>query len=134
MCKILFSLFIFSFAIAQQFSVSNIISEPVIFIKHNGYEKYQNYLAMNLSYLPLNALRKQIELRYSLILRNRGEAHITVITPPEFDQFLQGKISIAQIDSIAIKNQIQQAKFTIIGLGIGRNYRIYEKRSTPKHK
>lgn len=53
-------------------------------------------------------------------LSSRGEAHITVITPPEFDNYLKPSgVSINEIDAIALKYNIQKAPFQIGCLGAG---------------
>lgn len=78
------------------------------------------YLAMNLPFAPANKLREQLEdtLRVQS-LANRGEAHITVLTPPEYKVLQSGPnpVTHAQIQALADKHRIQDAKFDIVCLG-----------------
>lgn len=96
------------------------------FISHTESRKMGSYLALNLSAKPFQELKKQVEQvakQESLIskdLIDRGEAHITVITPPEFDQVLSPYVSIDEINKIAEQNKIQETsdlKWTCLGRG-----------------
>lgn len=42
------------------------------------------YIGLNVRYPPIEALRKTVEKKIRKELLNRGEAHITVLTPPEY--------------------------------------------------
>jgi hypothetical protein len=46
-----------------------------------------------------------------------GEAHITVISPPEYEVFAKVNISIEDINTIATAHSIQASKFRVICLG-----------------
>ncbi|CAO3622887.1 unnamed protein product [Cunninghamella blakesleeana] len=50
-------------------------------------------------------------------LQSRGEAHITVISPPEFNVLASVNITIQDINKIAKKNNIQSSPFKAICLG-----------------
>lgn len=95
------------------------VNAPAPFVEHAGPEKMQSYLAMNLPYPPIEAIRKNLEKRLGRELMNRGEAHITVITPIEFDQVLGSKISMKKINSIAIQAGMQDdpVQFLCVGRG-----------------
>lgn len=77
---------------AQPFKISADIhrTDSTPFIPHTESKPYGSYLAMNLPFEPIEALRKELERRESVSLAHRGEAHITVITPPEFDKHFKG--------------------------------------------
>lgn len=77
------------------------------------------YLSMNVEFLPLNDVRKQVEAREKLALQHRGEAHITVISPPEYEQ-LKSALSIELINEVALLNRIQETPFEIVCLGRGQ--------------
>jgi hypothetical protein len=53
---------------------------PITFLEN------KSHLAMNIPYIPVESLRKEVEKRLGSDLKNRGEAHITVITPPEYER------------------------------------------------
>lgn len=44
----------------------------------------KNYASFELAYPYYKALLNKLEVRKKLVLNNRGEAHITLITPPEY--------------------------------------------------
>src|SRR4051812_31607633 len=48
-----------------------------------GIELRADYIALPLLYPPAERLRQNLEKELSAALLNRGEAHITVVTPPE---------------------------------------------------
>lgn len=80
----------------------------------------ENYLAMALPYPPMRSLFEHLSARSEIgILRSRGEAHITVITPPEY-QVLREKMSIMQINQIAQELSLQATKIEPICIGVGR--------------
>lgn len=83
-------------------------------------------LALNLPYAPIRALRPPIEraigrpLDFLRAWSPQGEAHVTVVTPPEFEQALRAKLTIAEIDAIARRLRIQSSDLRILGLGSAR--------------
>ena len=87
------------------------------FISHRGSGPYGSYLTMEITYEPVEKLWRDIESKEGIKLKNRGEAHITVITPVEFNKVLSKKVSIAEIDKIALEQRIQSSKFHIECLG-----------------
>lgn len=50
-------------------------------------------------------------------LINRGESHVTVISPPEFAVLATAGITIEQVNKIARDLKIQSSKVTIVCLG-----------------
>lgn len=77
------------------------------------------YLAMNVFYEPLIDVRTAIENIENVKLKHRGEAHITVITPPEYEK-LKSVLSIELINEVALLNRIQESPFEIVCLGKGK--------------
>lgn len=121
------------------------LNEPVPFIGFEGVEPdldlpiyqqdpaiWKNYLQMNLNFEPVRRLKDQMAqlLGVSLdgydpatgLTRPRVEAHITVITPPEYNEYLAGSISMKRINEIAQEMNIQSARFEVIGVGSGAAY------------
>lgn len=89
------------------------------FIKHESPQKYGSYLSMNIAYGPVKELYNVMQKSLKHKLKNRGEAHITVITPPEYSNQLSSKLTIKDIHQIAINNKIQQAQFENVCIGRG---------------
>ena len=85
------------------------------FVSHQGTETFDTYLAMNLPYGPTINIREQIEQLFDVQLKDRGEAHITVITPPEY-QRLSDRLNMTQIEAL-VGEDIQDASFQITCLG-----------------
>jgi len=94
-------------------------TEKAEFIPHMEEKPMKAYLAMNLPYLPYQTLLEQLQSREGITLQNRGEAHITVVTPVEYDKVLKRHLSIADIHKIAIDAGIQDLAFTPTCLGRG---------------
>lgn len=80
-------------------------------------ERY--YLAQSISFPPVQNLRKDIEAAQEITLKHRGEAHITVITPPEYHEVLSEFISRQEIDQLADAFNLQESHFNIRCLGRG---------------
>lgn len=81
---------------------------------------HDTYLALGVPYEPIRTLKNQIEAREGLSLSDRGEAHLTVVTPPEFSR-LKAKLSMAEIEWLARTNGFYEAKFAIACVGRGKN-------------
>ena len=75
---------------------------------------HPNYLAMNLDFATYKKIFDEIKQEQSE-LKNRGEAHITVINPNEF-KILKQFVEMKEIENIA--RNIQKAKFTEVCLGL----------------
>ena len=90
------------------------------FIAHSGSGKYDNYLMLNVPFAPVEKVFLDLQTTLGKSLKNRGEAHITVITPPEYNNSLKGFVSMAEIDKIAIEMNIQSAEFEIVCIGSGK--------------
>jgi len=63
-------------------------------------------------------LLQKIKTKRNLELKSRGEAHITLLTPPEFKAF-QGKIPMSEIEA-ATKPILEKATFEVLCLGSGK--------------
>ncbi|HWU43604.1 MAG TPA: 2'-5' RNA ligase family protein [Bdellovibrio sp.] len=94
-------------------------SESAPFLRHEEKGPFKSYLAMNLPYPEFAKIREDLEAKNHLKLLNRGEAHITVITPPEYDTILSKKISIQEIHDLAEKMKIQESPIKKICVGQG---------------
>jgi len=95
-------------------------TEKAPFIEHTEEKPMKAYLAMNLPYAPYQALLEQVQKTEGVTLTNRGEAHITVVTPIEYDKVLKKHLSIAEIHKIAAAAKIQDAEFTPVCVGRGQ--------------
>lgn len=95
-------------------------NQQLSFTPHHGEGRWGKYLTMNINYAPINQLFNQLSPQRPKPLKNRGEAHITVITPVEFYQVLGKKLSIEQISQIARDHHIQSATFEVVCLGRGQ--------------
>lgn len=81
--------------------------------------EHENWLGRNVDFSSIDSLRKQLEQHLGQSLKNRGEAHITIITPPEYDS-LKKYLSIQQINALALAEKIQQTSYTPLCMGLGQ--------------
>lgn len=104
----------------KSYSLDSSIFKKQEFIEHMGRGPFQRSLQMNIEFSSIRKLFMELDkdLKGALNKRNaRKEAHITVITPPEFDNILDGFISINEIHELARRSKIQDSKFNILCLG-----------------
>jgi hypothetical protein len=93
---------------------------PLAFKPHHGSRPFGSYLTMNVNYQPMAQLLTLFSTHYQHPLKSRGEAHITVITPVEYDKVLKKHITISEIDHIALAMNIQSSAFEVVCLGRGK--------------
>ena len=91
---------------------------PELFVPISWIEN-KSHLAMNLHYPPVQKVKEQVDANLPIPLKTRGEAHITVITPPEYEK-LKTFLSMERINAIAVQHNIQQFAFKPFCLGRGR--------------
>ncbi|MFZ4713528.1 MAG: 2'-5' RNA ligase family protein [Bacteriovoracaceae bacterium] len=105
--------------IVESYSINKAIFETkkIPMKSHNGKKEFERYLSMELPYAPVKALYQDLQKRLGKKLITRKEAHITVITPVEFDEALSSKLTMSKIEEIAKKYDIQNSPFTIKCLG-----------------
>lgn len=90
------------------------------FISHQGGGRFATYLTMEVQYAPVKKIFEQIQTKNQLKLKNRGEAHITVVTPIEYYDVLKSHLTMNEIDRLAQSLNIQAASFEIKCLGRGQ--------------
>ncbi|KAL0142486.1 hypothetical protein V8B55DRAFT_1498481 [Mucor lusitanicus] len=84
---------------------------------------FQSHPAGNASWLGMNFDFQYVKPVFDILnstqvpLLNRGESHITVISPPEFGVLATAGITIDQVNQIALKEKIQSSKVKIVCLG-----------------
>jgi 2'-5' RNA ligase len=113
---------------ARELSLSKeILSNGTLpFVSHHGRGRFDNTLALNVVYAPIQALRRPIEegvgrrLKFLTSWKSDGEAHVTVITPPEFSEVLSPYLTMEEIEKIAQKDRIQESELIVLGLGSGK--------------
>ena len=112
----------FAQAATQKFYISEQVykNSKLPFQSHQGAGAFGSYLVMDVNYKPVEDVYKQLLAAIKGVpLTNRGEAHITVITPVEYNEILKSKLSMQEVDDIAKKNKIQNAKFDVVCVGKG---------------
>jgi hypothetical protein len=83
-----------------------------------AFASHADYIAANIALAPIGALRSQVETAVGGSIKNRGEAHITTITPIEMG-VLTKKLAASQIERIAIDNGVQKANVVPKCIGLG---------------
>lgn len=104
----------------KDLTYSDSLFVTMTFIEHTGEGPMRNYLAQNVHYPPVEGLRETLESKIGTPLKNRGEAHITVVTPVEYDNVLSSRLPIAQINEIARTSAIQSLPFEPVCVGRGQ--------------
>lgn len=122
MTKIIFSFFLILSSIqifAYELPPEALKASHLPQLSHKGEGPYDTYLTMDLPFSPYERLRREIEKKTGP-LKHRGEAHITVITPPEFTKHLSpAGVTIEEIDFIAREMKIQSSRFRLVCVGKG---------------
>ena len=78
----------------------------------------RDYLSMNIDFNQVRPVFEMARERLGLDLKNRGEAHITLITPPEY-AVLKRKLSREDILAAVNNDSLQQAAFEVKCVGKG---------------
>lgn len=92
-----------------------LFSKDQPFVKNLGQGSSAKYLSLSLSYEPFKKLREQVEKvlteesKTKIELKNRGEAHVTVVTPPEFTDSLAAQLSIEKVHEMAEALKMQES-------------------------
>src|SRR5690606_33375030 len=73
------------------------------------------WLGQELKFEPYNELRQQLEKKLGRSLKSRGEAHVTLITPPEM-KILREKIGHQSILDLAKTHKAATADFEVLCL------------------
>lgn len=100
-------------------------NSKVPFISHQASGSADRALAMNISYQPIKIFRDDLESRLGYKLKTfkgwnaNGEAHITTISPVEFNRVFSTYVSFQEIDEIALNQHIQASDLHIEGVGRG---------------
>lgn len=89
------------------------------FVPHEGEGSFQSYVAMPLPFPPADALRRQVERVLGCELKQRGEAHVTVVTPPEFQDVLSRHLTARQVTAVARRMRLQESLLDFVCLGSG---------------
>ncbi|KAJ9067506.1 hypothetical protein DSO57_1038453 [Entomophthora muscae] len=83
-----------------------------------GIEPYSNYLQMTLDFKYFKPIFARLNSTVGVPpLTTRGEAHVTVISPPEYETVLSRYVDISEINFIAKKLKIQTSRFKISCVG-----------------
>jgi len=77
-----------------------------------------NYLSLDLNFQSFDHLRKELEGKLGTTLKHRGEAHITVITPPEANA-LAKKLPMDRILKIAESMDLKNTPYRPLCVGKG---------------
>ncbi|KAJ1644046.1 hypothetical protein J3B02_000637 [Coemansia erecta] len=92
-------------------------SRSIPFANHSTAKPYRSYLQQTLDYAYFKNLFESINTTVGT-LQSRGEAHVTVISPPEFDRVLKpAGVTIEEIEDIALRRDIQKARLVPVCLG-----------------
>lgn len=77
-----------------------------------------DWLGQDLDYPPFEQLRRQFEAQQEVRLKTRGEAHVTLISPPEM-KVLRRSMTAVAMTVLAHEMDIENNPFDVICLGKG---------------
>ncbi|KAG0207356.1 hypothetical protein BGX28_001364 [Mortierella sp. GBA30] len=94
----------------------------VPFIPHSGTALFTNWVGLNVDFKYVKPIFDIVNTTQAFgngTLISRGESHITIIAPTEYDQILHpAGVTIEELNAIATrKNSLQRAKFELECLG-----------------
>lgn len=94
--------------------------DPEVLATHKlDWTAKSNYVEMKVPYEPIAQVKKAVESREGVTLQSRGEAHITLVTPPEMT-VLRTRLSLEQINGFIEKSNIQKIPYQLNCLGRGQ--------------
>jgi hypothetical protein len=98
-------------------------TESEDFLAYDKPTQWGSWLQMSVPYAPARQLTEEIEKMTGAKLENRGEAHITVVTPVEYWNVLKpAGLMMSEINQVALSAKIQSARFEVICVGRGSKY------------
>ncbi len=100
-------------------NLSSSVYHHVHFIRHEESLPMKSWLGMNISYPEIQSLKNDLEKKIQLELKSRDEAHITVLTPIEYDKVISKKITITEVHDLAERMKIQNTRFKSLCVGSG---------------
>ncbi|KAJ8652990.1 hypothetical protein O0I10_011371 [Lichtheimia ornata] len=80
------------------------------------FKKNDGWLGMNLDYKYVEPIANKLNSTEQPLF-NRGESHITVVTPPEFNLLANAGVTLDEINNIARQHKIQASRFRVVCLG-----------------
>lgn len=123
------TLFLFSISVlGSEYTISKKVfnTHSLKPIHSSGNHRLENYFLFQVPSGPIKSLRKQIELNEGIKLRSSENSYITIIGPMEYWNKLKSKISIEEINRLALESNIQSSKFNIRCLGRGEGKFVYK--------
>jgi len=105
------------------FSISDSVyrTDRVKYEVHMGPQPFQSWVQQTIDFSYIKPVFDQIQRTDQRQLTTRSEAHITLITPPEYDQVLKpAGVTMDDLNRLAVKMGIQKAEFKIKCLGRAR--------------
>lgn len=80
----------------------------------------KSYVSIDLDVAPFEKIKRDLEISEKINLKSRGEAHITLITPPEMKRLRQ-VLSSQEIDEVLQESNVLHAPYKQICVGRGRS-------------
>ncbi len=91
--------------------------DPEVLATHKlDWTAKSNYVEIKVPYEPVAQLKLDVEKREGVSLKSRGEAHVTVLSPPEMT-VLRTRLSLEQINGLMEKSNLQAIPIQLICLG-----------------
>ena len=76
------------------------------------FQSHDEWVGLPLAFAPVEQVRKDLEKMIGKTLQHRGEAHVTVITPPEW-RTLSQYIKMDVLDKLVVKEKMMSVKLKV---------------------
>lgn len=73
---------------------------------------HPDWVAVPLPFAPIDQLRQNLEKSINIKLQHRGEAHITILTPPEWG-ILSQVLKMEDVEKLVLKERLMNSKFKV---------------------
>ncbi len=101
-------------------TVSKDIFDHGDFLFASGSGPYGTYFTLDIPFLPIKSVNEQLKGFHYKKLKNRGEAHITVLTPIEYHCYFaksSPKVSMDDIENLIRKRASSKINYNVLALG-----------------
>jgi len=76
------------------------------------FQSHEDWLGLPLNFAPIEEVRKELEKKIGRTLNSKGEAHVTVITSPEW-RTLGQYLKMDVLDGLVVKEKMMGAKIKV---------------------
>jgi hypothetical protein len=80
--------------------------------KRPSFQSHPDWVAVPIPFAPIDKFRQKLEAHIEAKLQHRGEAHVTILTPPEWS-ILSQILKMEDVEKLALKEHLMKKKFKV---------------------